>query len=186
MHEMATRYLEDLRRELRRLPQDDRDDAVREIGSHIAEGEAAGRPVAAVLAQLGTAKELARAYIADAYLQESARPRGLAMMRMAAFVAGSGVLSLLVVPLLVTLAITFGITAIVSPAVGVGQVLGFIPDNEGVVYWGEPVPTAWDLPLTLAVCAFCAAIAWGSWRLLHAYSLRVLAGYQRALAALPL
>lgn len=185
MHEMANRYLEDLRHELQRLPADDRDDAVREIGSHIADAEAAGRPLAAVLSQLGTAKALARAYIADAYLQASnVRPRGVALTRVAVFVAGSGFLSIIVVPLLAVVALTFGLTAIATPVVGVLQTLGFIADSNGVMYWGAPVAKVWVLPLTLAVSLVCAGIGWGAWRLLRSYALRILAGYQRVRAAL--
>jgi hypothetical protein len=157
---------------------------VREIGSHIADAEAAGQASAAVLAKLGTPKDLARAYIADAYLQEGVARRGVAFMGVAAFVAGSGLVSLVVVPFLAVLAVTFGFTAVGSPFIGLAQLLGVIPDNQGVVYWGEPVSKTWVLPLTLAVSAVSAAIAWGSWRALRWYTVRVLSGYQRVRNAL--
>jgi uncharacterized membrane protein len=184
MSEMSNRYLDQLRRELRRLPAEDREDAVREIGSHIADAEVAGQPQAAVLAKLGTPKDLARAYIADAYLQEGASRRGLAFMGVVAFVAGSGMVSVIVVPLLTVTAITFGLTAVASPVIGVLQLVGVISDANGVVYWGEPVAKVWVLPLTLVTAILCAAIAWGSWRALRWYSLRVLSGYQRVRDAL--
>ena len=61
MDDAAERYLDELRRNLRPLPEEERSDAVREIESHIAEGQADGRPTAAVLAGLGDARTLARA-----------------------------------------------------------------------------------------------------------------------------
>ena len=70
MDDAAERYLEELRRNLKPLPEDERSDAVREISSHIAEGEADGRPTASVLAGLGDAKTLGRAYVADYHLRE--------------------------------------------------------------------------------------------------------------------
>jgi uncharacterized membrane protein len=186
MHDMANRYLEDLRRELRRFHADEREDAVREIGSHITEAEAAGRPLTEVLAQLGPPKTLARAFIADAYLQESSvGPRGLRLMKMAAFVAGSGLLSLCIVPVLATVAVTFGLTAIVTPVVGVLQIAGVIPDSSGVVYWGEPVAREWVLPLTLAVSFVCGGLSWFAWRALRRYAMSVSAGYRRVLETLP-
>ncbi len=101
------------------------------------------------------------------------------VMRVAAFVVGSGFLSLLVVPVLAVLVATFGLSAIVVPGVGVLQVLGLISESHGVTYWGKPVPTGWVLPLTLAISVVSAAIAWGAQRLLTRYAAAVLAGYRR-------
>ena len=87
-HSAAQRYLDELRRHLTRLPQAECDDAVKEIDSHIAHARGAGLPLAAVLARLGDAPSLARAYEADYLLaaatagrtrrgdRERYRPRG--------------------------------------------------------------------------------------------------------------
>jgi len=106
MDDAAERYLDELRRNLRPLPEEERSDAVREIESHIAEGQADGRPTAAVLAGLGDARTLARAYVADYHIRV---PRGGALGSVArfvlssAFVSGTGLLSLFVVPMLALL-----------------------------------------------------------------------------------
>ncbi len=68
-HTASQRYLDELRRHLARLPEAERADAVNEIGSHIADARAAGMPMAAILARLGDAPALARAYEADYLLQ---------------------------------------------------------------------------------------------------------------------
>ena len=60
MDDATERYLDELRRNLRPLPEDERSDAVREIESHIAEGQADGRPTAAVLATFGARRGLRR------------------------------------------------------------------------------------------------------------------------------
>src|SRR5919199_461726 len=64
------RYLDELRRHLSRLPDAERDDAVREIESHIADACASGMPLMVVLARLGEAYALARAYEADFLLRQ--------------------------------------------------------------------------------------------------------------------
>src|SRR5215831_16953161 len=66
----SQRYLETLRDNLARLPRAEREDAVREIESHIAHARADGLPLAAILARLGEAANLARAYEANFLLSE--------------------------------------------------------------------------------------------------------------------
>jgi len=70
----AQRYLNELRRQLVRLPAAERDDAVAEIASHIEHGRVAGLPLAVILARLGDAATLAAAYEADFFLQQPAAP----------------------------------------------------------------------------------------------------------------
>src|SRR4051794_22429804 len=74
----SQRYLDSLRRKLAALPLVERDDAVREIESHIAHARADGLPLAAILARLGDPDSLARAYEANfllsAPLPEEAPP----------------------------------------------------------------------------------------------------------------
>ena len=66
----SQRYLDELRRLLVRLPETERDDAVAEIASHIAEAHKGGLPIAAILARLGTPELLARAYESDYLLRQ--------------------------------------------------------------------------------------------------------------------
>jgi F-type H+-transporting ATPase subunit beta len=64
------RYLDELSRLLGRLPATEREDAVREIASHIADAREAGLPMSAVLARLGAPSLLAQAYESDWLLQQ--------------------------------------------------------------------------------------------------------------------
>ncbi|MBV9579242.1 MAG: F0F1 ATP synthase subunit beta [Chloroflexi bacterium] len=69
-HARAQRYIDQPRRLLDRLPAPARDDAVREIASHIAEAHAGGLPIPAILARLGDPGALARAYESDYLLHQ--------------------------------------------------------------------------------------------------------------------
>jgi F-type H+-transporting ATPase subunit beta len=66
----SQRYLDELSRQLGRLPAAEREDAVREIAAHIADAQQSGTPLAAVLARLGEPGLLARAYESDYWLQQ--------------------------------------------------------------------------------------------------------------------
>jgi uncharacterized membrane protein len=183
MDEAAERYLDELSRNLRPLPEAERSDAVREIESHIAEGRADGRPTTAVLAGLGDAKTLARAYVADYHLRE---PRAGALGSVArfvlssVFVSGTGLLSLFVVPMLALLTSLAGLLAVASPVLGVLRTFGVpgivMGDSDG---W--QVPTLWSFPASLVLAAAFAILAWAGYKLLRGYLWLVLAGYRRLL-----
>ncbi|MBV8719207.1 MAG: F0F1 ATP synthase subunit beta [Chloroflexi bacterium] len=66
----SQRYLDELTRQLARLPDAEREDAVREIEAHIADARRSGTPLAVVLSRLGDPSLLARAYESDFLLQQ--------------------------------------------------------------------------------------------------------------------
>jgi uncharacterized membrane protein len=183
MDDAAERYLDELRRNLRLLPEDERSDAVREIESQIAEGQADGRPTAAVLAGLGDARTLARAYVADYHLRVP-RDGGLGSVSRfvlsSVFVSGTGLLSLFVIPLLALLTSLAGLLAVVTPVLGVLRTFGV----QGIVMGdsgGWQVPILWSFPASLVLGAAFAVMAWAGYKLLHGYLRLVLAGYRRLL-----
>jgi uncharacterized membrane protein len=183
MDDAAERYLDELRRNPRLLPEDERSDAVREIESHIAEGQADGRPTAAVLAGLGDARTLARAYVADYHLRVP-RDGGLGSVSRfvlsSVFVSGTGLLSLFVIPLLALLTSLAGLLAVVTPVLGVLRTFGV----QGIVMGdsgGWQVPILWSFPASLVLGAAFAVMAWAGYKLLHGYLRLVLAGYRRLL-----
>src|SRR5215208_3807302 len=136
MDDAAERYLDEWRRYLGPLPRDERADAVREIGSHIAEGQADGRPTASVLGGLGDARTLARAYVADYHLRvlRDAKLGSLSRFVLSsAFVSGTGLLSLFVVPLLALLTSLAGLLAVATPVLGVLRTFGVL----GIVMGGS-------------------------------------------------
>ena len=183
MDDATERYLDELRRNLRPLPEDERSDAVREIESHIAEGRADGRPTAAVLAGLGDARTLARAYVADYHLRVPRQGVLGSVARFAlssVFVSGSGLLSLFVVPLLALLTILAGLLAVATPVLGILRtfgVAGIVMGDSG----GWQVPILWSFPASLVLAAAFAVLAWAGYKLLRAYLRLVLAGYRKLL-----
>jgi uncharacterized membrane protein len=183
MDDAAERYLDELRRNLRPLPEAERSDAVREIESHIAEGQADGQPTEAVLAGLGDARTLAGAYVADYHLRV---PRDGALGSVAhlilssAFVSGTGLLSLFVVPLLALLTSLAGLLAIAMPIAGVLRTFG-VPGIVMGDTGGWQVPTMWSFPASVALGAACALLAWAGYKVLRGYLRLVLAGYRRLL-----
>ena len=183
MDDAAERYLDELRRNLGPLPEDERSDAVREIESHIAEGEADGRPTAAVLAGLGDAKTLARAYVADYHFRvprEGALGSVSRFVLSSVFVSGTGLLSLIVIPLLALLTSIAGLMAVVTPVLGILRtfgVSGIVMGDSG----GRQVPILWSFPVALVLGAAFAVLAWVGYKLLRGYLRLVLAGYRKLL-----
>ncbi len=179
MDDAAERYLDELRRNLGPLPEAERSDAVREIESHIAEGQADGRPTAAVLAGLGDARTLARAYVADYHLRvlrEGALGSVARFALSSVFVSGSGLLSLFVVPFLVLLTIL----AVAMPVLGILRtfgVAGIVMGDSG----GWQVPILWSFPASLVLAAAFAVLAWAGYKLLRGHLRLVLAGYRKLL-----
>jgi uncharacterized membrane protein len=183
MDEAAERYLKELRRNLRALPEDERSEAVLEIESHIAEGRADGRPTAAVLAGLGDARTLGRAYVADYHLRvprEGALGPVLRFVLSSVFVSGTGLLSLFVVPMLALITALSGLLAVASPILGILRtfgVPGIVMGDSG----GWQVPIVWSFPASLVLGAGFAILAWAGYKLLRGYLRLVLAGYRRYL-----
>ena len=183
MDDAAERYLDELRRNLGPLPEAERSDAVREIESHIAEGQADGQPTEAVLAGLGDARTLAGAYVADYHLRvprDGALGSVARLILSSAFVSGTGLLSLFVVPLLALITTLAGLLAVVSPVLGVLRTFG-VPGIEMGDSGGWQVPTLWSFPASVALGAVCAVLAWAGYRVLRGYLRLVLAGYRRLL-----
>ena len=183
MNDATERYLDELCRNLRPLPEDERSDAVREIESHITEAQADGRPTAAVLGGLGDARTLARAYVADYHLRVPRSGTIASVSRFvlsSVFVSGTGLLSLIVVPLLGLLTSLAGLLAVVTPVLGVLRTFG-VP---GIVMGdsaGWQVPVMWSFPASAVLAVAFAILAWAGYKLLRGYLSLVLAGYRRLL-----
>lgn len=178
MDQMAKRYLDELTKQLRPLPELDRQDAVREIESHIAESVGAGNPVATVLARLGEPKVLAKAYLADFHLQ-GAHGLDRAFQRFA-FFATTSLMSLIVVPFLGILVATCGFVTVLSPFAFVGRLFG-VP---GFMVWNDgPMPILMAIPVAVGLTLLGGVCTRGTWRLTQRYFAFVAAGYRKLKAA---
>jgi hypothetical protein len=121
--------------------------------------------------------------VADYHLRE---PRNGALgsvsrfVLSSAFVSGTGLLSLFVVPMLALLTSLAGLLAVASPVLGVLRtfgVPGIVMGDSG----GWQVPTLWSFPASVVLGAAFAVLAWAGYKLLRGYLRLVLAGYRRFL-----
>jgi uncharacterized membrane protein len=159
MDERSTRYMGELEQELRKLPARDREDALREIRSHLQEASDSGTPSPLTLARLGSPRNLAAAYMGD-YLsaRESSLPtRALRVAAVGAYVFGTTFSSLFVVPILAISAITFGIAGVVTPILGLMRTFGATWIQMDVP--GHSIPTSLSFPVGLVIGVVCIGIA---------------------------
>lgn len=170
-------YLKEFERALGPLDSPDREDALREIESHLADGTASGATPVDLLTGLGNPRALARALVAD---RIDRRRLELGRILVAyAFVAGSSAASVVIIPLLTLFAVAFAVIALASPFLGVARMLGasYIHIDFGA---GTELPAAWSLPFMILLGAACSAIAWASYRGLRFYLQLLAGGYRLA------
>ncbi len=135
-----------------------------------------------MLAGLGDARTLARAYVADYHLRVP-RERALGSARFAlssVFVSGSSILGLVVVPLLALLTILAGLLAVATPVLGILRTFG-VPGIVMGDAGGWQVPIMWSFPASVALGVACAVVAWAGYKVLRGYLRLVLAGYRKLL-----
>ncbi|MBU7314777.1 DUF1700 domain-containing protein [Paenibacillus oleatilyticus] len=172
-------YLEKLYQLLEKMPEDERLDAIREIESHIAEGMAGGQSEDAILARLGDPRVLAKAYRSE-YIMEKGPARSFKdVMIMVGFYCTTGLLSIMVIPVLATLAGGFGFSAVLVFIAGLLRTLGVtgIQMNLGPV----EVPTEWSMVVSTIVGGIVGGIAYVSWRGLRLYMSFLSASYKKVL-----
>src|SRR6195256_4630607 len=163
MDERTARYIGELEHELKKLPARDREDALREIRSHLQEASDSGTPSPLTLARLGSPRNLAAAYMGD-YLsaRENSLPtpaprRGLRVAAVGAYVFGTTFSSLFFVPILAISTFTFGIAGVVTPILGLMRTFGATWIQMDVP--GHSIPTSLSFPVGLAIGVVCIGIA---------------------------
>ncbi|WP_088830757.1 DUF1700 domain-containing protein [Paenibacillus tyrfis] len=173
-------YLEKLYQLLERMPEDERLDAIREIESHIAEGVAGGQSEDAILARLGDPRVLAKAYRSE-YIMEKGSARSFKdVMLMAGFYCSTGLLSIMVIPVLATIAYGFGFCSVLIFIAGFIRTFGvtWIQMNLGP---GIEVPTEWSMLYSTIIGGIIGGIAYLSWRGLRIYMNFLSASYKKLL-----
>ena len=102
-HPAVERYLAALRAGLGELSAAEREEIAHEIQAHVAEARAAGRGVDEALRSLGPADALARAYAVELLLNRRPGPPGLGRwFRLLVVLAATGLPSLVLIPMLLT------------------------------------------------------------------------------------
>ena len=180
MDERIRHYLQQLGNELRRLPESERLDALREIQSHVEDEVNGGTDVDAVLAGLGQPKVLARSYLSAYHLDHlspGTPPNLPTTISAMAFFASAGVGGLFIVPSLGLMLLVLGLTSVVAPLAGVARALGV----HGVTMSGPggPLPLAWSIPVGLGLGLVAGLAAAACWLLLRLYFALVARGSRR-------
>lgn len=175
MNDRITLYINNVDRELIRLPKANRREIVSAIESQITKDIANGRDVEDILNELGSPETLAKGYIA-AYICQSP-PSITRFFVMAGFFAGTGFISLIVVPTLGSLMIAFGLTAIISPLAGLFKIL--YPNNEYIhVYTFGHEGNTWVILVTFGIGLVSFLISYLCKKLLGRYFRLIMRGYR--------
>lgn len=168
-HPLVERYLARLQDGLTSMTPADRDEVLRDIRSHLAEATAAGATLDAVLASLGPAETLARAYSVELLLNPA--PSRPPMSGPERFFALAGILTLTSIPTLVVV-VTLGAVGVSFVGSGVAVFAAGIVDALGVTLPFVDGPAS-DVHPAIAVAigpilfALGAAALWGLSRYLR-------------------
>lgn len=180
MGETVNRYLNELKRNLASMPKVEREDAVNEIRSHIAESLANGKAATAILSDLGDAKTLSRAYLSDYHLQKVNQKKNiLHFIKSSLFFASTGFASILIVSFFGFLGFITGVFSILMPVFGVMRTFGA---KNIFVLWGETqVPSLLGIPTGILLGLIFGFITWYIVNLLRGYFRMITKGYQALL-----
>ncbi|WP_034671252.1 DUF1700 domain-containing protein [Ectobacillus panaciterrae] len=173
-------YLDMLYQHLRKLPEDERLDAVREIESHIVEGVHNGQQEDVILTKLGDPRKLAKAYRSEYILQRRSNRSVSNVFAMLGFYCTTGLLSVIVVPTLATLAYGFGFCTALIFIAGIIRSFGatWIQMDIGP---NLSVPLEWSMIYALIVGGIAGSIAYFSWKYLRVYLNFLSASYRKVL-----
>ena len=174
------KYLDTVDKHLKPLPVSERVDIVKEVKASMLEMQSDGLSSEQVLARLGDARELARAYLGD-LLAESSGLSWRRVLIVCAFYSLVGFSGMIVIPCLAIMAPVFVLCGIFCPLAGTAKLIDYlldlgIPwmDNLGVFLAGPdplaPVPTFFFL-LVLGVLLILAG--WLCWKALVVYCKKV-------------
>ncbi|TMV50131.1 DUF1700 domain-containing protein [Paenibacillus mesophilus] len=182
MSPLTRAYLEQLEHHLRKLPEEERLDAVREIESHIIEALSNGQREGDVLTKLGDPKKLAKAFRNEHYLLRGSKRSFGEVLAMIGFYCTTGLLSVMVVPVLATIAYGFGFCTILILLAGVIRTFGVSWINMDVAP-GVSVPYEWSMVFSLVVGGIVGSIAYISRKYLRKYLSFLSEQYRRVLPA---
>lgn len=166
MTALSKAYLDKLYEGLKKMPESERLDAVREIESHISDAVSNGQPEAAVIARLGDPRKLAKAYYSE-YITQGPPLSIRNAFGAIAFYCTTGLLSIMIVPVLATVAYGFGLCTVLLLLGSFARTLGFSWISMQIGDY--VVPTQWSFVVGLAMGAIIGGIAFGSWKLLKLY-----------------
>lgn len=170
-------YLKRFYELLKYLPEDERLDAVKEIKSNIEEGVAHGQSEETILTRLGDPHKLAIAYQSE-YMVENSSKSIKNFFSMLKFYSTTGLMSIMIIPVLATIAYGFGFCAVLTLIAGVLRTFGasWVNMNLGS---GYEVPIAWSIPYSIVLSAIIGGIALISHKYLKKYLTSISEKYKK-------
>ncbi|MFP3393188.1 DUF1700 domain-containing protein [Brevibacillus sp. SIMBA_040] len=180
MSPMVKAYLDTLYEQLRILPEQDRLESVREIESHIIDGIRNGKKEADIVEKLGDPKLLAKAYRSEHIMQRGGTRSIRDVLTMIGFYCITGLLSVIIVPVLATIAYGFGFSAVLVFVAGIVRSFGvtWIQMDLGPKY---TVPIEWSMAYAIMVGGIIGWIAYISNKYLKKYIMFVQKHYRTLL-----
>lgn len=177
----TAKYIQRFAAALKALPEREQNEAIAEIQSHIEDAVGAGEPEAEVLRRLGPATLLAQSFVGTHAASHHVGSL-MTMVQAIGFYFTTGLTSMIVVPVLGTMAGGFlfsGALAIIA-----GFLRFFGADWVNMMVWdGVSVPRSFSILFGGGIGAIIALIGWGCWVLLKRYLSFVSRQYRaRALA----
>jgi uncharacterized membrane protein len=175
-------YLDTFFQHLNKLPEDERRDAVLEIESHIMDGVLNGQSEDEILIKLGDPRKLAKAYRSEYIMQRKTIRSIRDVFAILGFYCTTGLLSVIVVPILATIAYGFGFCTILIFIAGILRTFG-IGDTWINMDIGPntSVPTEWSMVYALIVGGIIGSIAYISLKYLKVYINFLSASYRKVL-----
>jgi uncharacterized membrane protein len=169
-------FLNKFKHQLRSLPEIERVDAIKEIEGHISEGIQAGESPTTILTKFGDPKVLAKAYLAEYYFQKSSGNFTSFLLSMFFFLS-TGFTSIIVVPFLSLITLSFSLSSIVIIGAGILRTIGLKGLRMDLGSW--IVPNILSIPFSIVIAGICLLISLLSWKLLRLYFQLIMTGYRR-------
>lgn len=158
-------YINELRENLKGLPEEQKEDIIREIAQHIADSIEAGKDESVVIERLGNSKVLANS-LAGEYYAKNKR-----ILKAIPFFMSTGMKSFLMVFIFGGMILLFGVGAIGSIVGGVMRTFGNPTVN--MTLFNIEAPRILSMPVGLLTAAILMALTYLCGHILIKYFLRV-------------
>lgn len=179
MDKVFDAYIQKVERYLKPLPQSERSDILKEIGSQIMELESAGLSQTAICERLGSPKKLARSYLALLINDHKTLLRNK-LPAICAYYMLAGLMGMIIIPILLVCAAGFVFCAVVTPLVSLLKLLDYLfnlglpyMDHVAMSFGSLQLNPVWAFVISLPLAAALFAVAWACWKLLLSYVTRM-------------
>lgn len=176
MNDRITLYINNVDRELIRLSKGTRREILAQIEGKITVELGKGRQTEEILSELGSPDIVAKSYLAEHICQSP--PSIARFLAMLGFCAGTGFISLIVVPTLGSLIIAFGLSAIVVPLAGILKIMNIYGEYINIPTFGHE-GTNWILLTTFGTGLILFLFAYLFIKLLGSYFRMIARGYRK-------